>query len=117
MKAVLREIEPAVPGDFLSEGDMARESSLLVRLVIGPEGAQGADNFDLMVSTPGGVAQSLAGDAYRWGRHMLIVDRIDLDLVSRAVETALRRCEGNTWEEVAVKIGRFAAWEFEDYQA
>lgn len=117
MKPVLREIEPAVPGDFLNEKDMAHAPSLLVRLVIGPEGAEGADSFDLLVSTPDGVAQSIVGDAYRWGRHMLIVDRIDLDLVSRAVETALHRCEANTWEEVAAKIGRFAAWEFEDYQA
>jgi len=91
-------------------------SSLLVRLVIGPEDTEGADNFDLMVSTPDGMVLSVARDTYRWGRHTLIVDRIDLDLVARAVEAILRRCEANTWEEVAAKIGRFAAWEFEDYQ-
>ena len=116
MKPILREIESAIPGDFSNEKELAHAPSLLVRLVIGPEEAAEADNFDLMICTPDGVAQSLAGDAYRWGRHMLIVDRIDLDIVSRAVETILRRCEGKTWEEVAVKIGRFAAWEFEDYQ-
>ena len=51
-----------------------------------------------------------------WGRHHLIVRGYDFSLLQRARVRLIERCSGETWQEVAGKIGRVAYWEFEDYQ-
>ena len=49
------------------------------------------------------------------GRHLLIVEAINQRKVELFVEDRLRRISADTWDDVALKIGRLGYWEFEDY--
>jgi hypothetical protein len=49
------------------------------------------------------------------GRHFLFVERIVTAQVEDFVSDRLRRMDGDTWPELAEKIGRLGFWEFEDY--
>jgi hypothetical protein len=40
----------------------------------------------------------------------------DRAAITRQLQRMVQQCTGPDWQSIAIKIGRFAAWEFEDYQ-
>jgi len=44
------------------------------------------------------------------------MNSFDIQKVRQLVERYVRGCEANTWEELANKLSRLGAWEFEDYR-
>jgi hypothetical protein len=38
------------------------------------------------------------------------------DAYRRPPERRVANCEGDTWQQVALKVGRLGHWEFEDYR-
>ena len=90
----------------------------LLQAFFGPTNERGKDSFDMMVCTPVWFEQRLK----EWGgvltgRHYLFVERYDLEQIKKYLLKYLRHCTGETWSEVAEKLGRIGHWEFEDYQA
>lgn len=100
------EYRPEIPGCFRCQ----------LWLDIGSEDSKGADMFILTVCSPAWLQRELREKDAIWGRHLLIIPDFDAHLIQEKVESYLKECQGNTWQEVAEKVARFAAWEFEDYQ-
>lgn len=88
---------------------------LLVQLMIGPEGVEGEESFDVVVCTP----QWLEGVAENGRvvslRHHVLVHHYDLAAIVQFVEEFLSDIEGANWPEVAAIVARLGRWEFEDY--
>jgi Immunity protein 8 len=61
------------------------------------------------------LAQLVARDGVVPGRHFIFVESIDRDTVEAFIRDRLRRMSGNTWSDLAEKIGRLGYWEFEDH--
>ena len=89
--------------------------SLLLRIVVGPEGKPGEESFDVEVCTPRWIATNYPKDTLLMGRHLLIVQKLDMNKISEFIRSFVVGCSGETWQEVAAKIGKLARWEFEDY--
>jgi hypothetical protein len=88
-----------------------------MRLSVGLNGERGTDNFDLFVCTPQWLSEELETDPVaRWGRHFLIVKEYNLAAIADQLDRMVQRCSGDDWHDTALKIARFAAWEFEDYK-
>lgn len=88
-----------------------------IRLSVGPTDELGADYFDLFVCTPQWISEELAKHpVVQWGRHFLIVKEYNLAVIADQLERMVQRCSGDDWQEISLKIARFAAWEFEDYK-
>lgn len=87
---------------------------LNIRFRIGSSDSSGADDFHLSVCTPEWMAKNTWGPC--WGRHMLIVRDYDLETIRSLVENYLLEIDGDDWNQIATKISRVLAWEFEDYQ-
>jgi hypothetical protein len=51
-----------------------------------------------------------------WGRHLLIVFHYDHEKIKNKLIQYLDSCTGRDWMEVAQKVARIGAWEFEDYK-
>ena len=88
---------------------------ILVQLFIGPDGAEGFESFDVVVCTPDWIKQNVARDEILLGRHHAIVQEYDYGRLIQRIEKYLLHCTGDTWEEIAIKVGRLGQWEFEDY--
>ncbi|WP_070094380.1 MULTISPECIES: immunity 8 family protein [Pseudomonas putida group] len=88
---------------------------ITIRLRIGPEGADGGDDFEVFVCTPVWLERNVW--EAMWARHFLIVKEFNYQLLVDAIIKCISQCEGDSWSEVALKLARFYAWEFEDYQA
>lgn len=88
----------------------------LVEVYVGPSDGPGEESFCLTVCTPAALVEVLAEQPVLVGRHWLFA----AEFSPRAVEEFLRhrigQIEGATWSEVAQKVGKLGAWEFEDYQ-
>lgn len=83
---------------------------------IGTVGDPGADEFSFIVTTPKFLATEIHGSDYRLGRELIIVEAFRWEVIEKAIERLVHTFSGETWEELATKLGRYAYWEFEDYQ-
>jgi len=94
-----------------------RRFGFLVQLMAGPSDSEGEESFDFILCSPEWLAQELRPNDVLIGRHHLIVREYNYGAVLRFLEDYCKQCVGNTWEEVALQLGRLGKWEFEDYQA
>jgi hypothetical protein len=44
------------------------------------------------------------------------VSEYDIATIRACVERRVDQCRGDDWQAIALKISRFAEWEFEDYK-
>lgn len=83
-------------------------------LTIGPINEIGSNFFYIQVCTPEWLCK------HRWVpelmRHTLLVRKYDLDEITKTITDYIDQCEGSDWMEIAQKLSRVFAWEFEDYQ-
>lgn len=89
--------------------------SLWIELSIGTRCEEGADYFRLKICTPEWLCK------HHWlpelMRHTLLVRKYDLDEITKTITDYIDQCEGKDWVEIAQKLSRVFAWEYEDYQA
>jgi hypothetical protein len=84
--------------------------------MVGPRDGEGQESFDIEVCTPAWLAKVCEKDGFVIGRHVLIVNDFEQARIRKIVVRMIERCSGDTWKEVAEKVGRLGYWEFEDYQ-
>ncbi|RAU32966.1 MULTISPECIES: immunity 8 family protein [unclassified Pantoea] len=114
MKAILKSIsnDDVELDTFHPEDELNFSLRLLLR--IGCEDSSGADNFDLRIYTPEWLCK------HHWVpelmRHTLLVRKYDLEEITKTITDYIDQCEGKNWIEIAQKLSRVFAWEYEDYQ-
>ncbi|WP_026554255.1 Imm8 family immunity protein [Arthrobacter sp. 35W] len=108
---------------FSSDVDIAAYQSVdpncdgvWLQLGLGPVGAIGADNFQLLACTPAWLQQLVERDGPMTGRHTLIMDTLDLVEARRIIVRWITALDAPTWVEISDKFGRYAHSEFEDYR-
>lgn len=90
---------------------------VLVRAMVGPRGGVGEESFDINVCTPQWLEEQIDGEGFVFGTHRLFVKTYDTLQIKKLITKFIERYSGDSWREVAEKIGPFARWEFEDYKA
>jgi len=85
-------------------------------LTIGPAGGVGSDSFWLEVCSPSWLADQLTHTPFLFGRHLLIISEFDSAKVRSVLADKIAELSGQHWVDLALKISRFAHWEFEDYR-
>jgi hypothetical protein len=89
--------------------------SVVVRLLVGPLGGAGEESFDLTVCSPAWLSQQTELIPVFDGRHHLVVREFNWVAIRAYIEKRVEACVGDTWENVAWQLSRFAYWEFEDH--
>jgi hypothetical protein len=117
MQAKLKRIHSPDVWDLQKyQPDVANNFGFLLELSVGPKGEETEDNFDVLVCTPEWLKQRYKTFDIVAGRHHLIVFEYNYDRLVDFLERYCSGCSGETWQEVAEKMGRLAKWEFEDFQ-
>jgi hypothetical protein len=88
----------------------------LLQAMIGPEGTEGEESFDIMVVTPKWLQKRVAEVDIFLARHYLIVREYDMNLIRKFINNYIERSSAETWHESALRLSRLGHWEFEDYQ-
>jgi hypothetical protein len=86
-----------------------------VRAIVGPIGERGEESFDFVVCSPDWFALNMPAE-FVLGRHYLFAQRFDYAALEEFVRTYCESCAGESWRDVAEKVGRLGMWEFEDYR-
>lgn len=102
--------QPSDPFDF----EVMVEVFVATRPDGAPDGIDGVDLFTLFVVTPARLARRVAAEGPAFGRHRLIVDRWDWDVIAAALTERFESEEAPTHEELMQRLGRYGRWEFED---
>ena len=118
-------ISPQVKGIYTWEGDHLelhvpqdpQKFCILVRAMVGPRGSEGEESFDINVCTPQWLDEQVAREGFVFGIHRLFVRTYDPVYIKNLITKFIERYSGDSWREVAEKIGRIGQWEFEDYKS
>jgi hypothetical protein len=83
----------------------------------GPQNENGSDYFNLYVCTSKYFENELLkNNRIVNGRHFLFVEKYNYAEIISYINDLLPQCESVNWQECAVKLGRYAHWEYEDYK-
>lgn len=89
--------------------------SFLLQLMIGPQGKEGEESFDVEICTPMWLKTNYKSDDIVIGRHQIIIQKYDYDRLVQFINKYLTSCTGETWSDIVPKLSRLGRWEFEDY--
>jgi len=84
-------------------------------MMIGVEGKDGEESFDVFVCTPAYVANELKRNKFIFGRFYLFVDEYNFSGIKNFIDNYLSKLEVNSWQDMAKEMSKYAKWEFEDY--
>ncbi|MFQ1050094.1 Imm8 family immunity protein [Avibacterium avium] len=83
-------------------------------LCIGPDdNTESMNYFDLLVCTTEWLR--LYKNKPEILRHTMIVDKYDFNQIKDYIIACIDECDGDSWDEIALKLSRYFFWEFEDY--
>lgn len=88
----------------------------LLQIMAGPDGDDGEESFDVVVCTPSWLSEQLGANGILIGRHHLLVSRYNYRSLEQFIANYCDNCRGESWRDVAERLGRIGKWEFEDYQ-
>jgi hypothetical protein len=113
MRAKLLGLESSEFDPLVDFTPVSKIFSITVRLLIGIDGSDGEDLFDIQVCSPEWLQMQ---ELPLVGRHMLIVHEFNYHAIYHYLEKLTGNCQGDSWQEIAQRLARFAYWEFEDYR-
>ena len=87
----------------------------LLQAMIGPEGTEGEESFDIEVCTPKWLEEIYGPEDVVIGRHHLIVREYNYARLVGVIKKYLQQCSGEDWTQIGKKVSRLGKWEFEDY--
>lgn len=81
-----------------------------------PDGTAATDIFLFYVTTPKRLYKFIERNGYGFGRNLIILKKYDEELIKKSIENILVSIEGDSWENVAMKISKYGTWEFDRYE-
>ena len=117
MKMVIRDIRSPDVRDLATwEPDDPSDFMVLVEVSAGRIDGPGEELFGIEVATPAFLAGEISRRGPLFGRHFLFVERWEWPRIEATIREYVDGLTGETWSELAGKLGRIGRWEFEDYR-
>ncbi len=87
-----------------------------VTALVGADDLPGGDLFEFFVCTPSWIAAKVLGKSHLFAHGYLVVAKYEYVTIRTAIQNLVSHTTGDTWQDVAGKLGRYAVWEFHDYR-
>lgn len=87
---------------------------VLIQAMFGPKNIEGEESFDLIVCNRLWAEQQKANGESP-DPHQLVVEQFSIYEIEKYLLKAAADSSGQSWDEVAAKLGRFGKWEFDNY--
>ncbi len=87
-----------------------------IEISVGVKNEKGAEQFGLTVCTPKWLLENKKEDEIIFGKNYLIVFEYNYQKMYSKIKFYIDKLDGNSWEELALKVSRIGYWEFEDYK-
>jgi Immunity protein 8 len=117
MKAELKRLHSPDVHDLRSfYPQPADEFGFHLQIMVGPEGQQGEESFDVVVCTPDWLKRQFKTSDIVIGHGRILVFEYDYERLRSFIARQCAKCVADTWLEIASKLSRIGWWEFEGYQ-
>jgi hypothetical protein len=80
---------------------------------IGTEESDACDFFDFTIISPKALEQKLETTKFICGRAYFIVKKLDIKLLREEINTIVSNCQGDNWEEIALRLSPYFNWEYD----
>jgi len=119
MKAILKRLYSVDVDKSLDQftPEIEDDFCFWARIIVSDENGFGEESFDVKICTPKWLLSNCKPEEVLFGRHYIIVSEYSYERIFSTIELYIKSIEGKSWDEIATKIGRIGAWEFEDYQS
>jgi len=87
---------------------------VIVRVMIDPRESDGEESFDVRVCSPLWLHQQVQHEGFVLGIQSLVVAEFIPEHIRKVLTRCIERHGCDSWQDVALKIGRMGKWEFED---
>jgi immunity protein 8 of polymorphic toxin system len=117
MRAELKRLHSPDIEDLVSYRPARRDDfGFLLQVMAGPQGQEGEESSDVFVCTPEWFKHNRSRTDIIVGRHHLIVLEYNYQRLVAFLTHCCSESTGESWQEVAQRLGRLGKWEFEDYK-
>lgn len=116
MRAEIRSLYSPDISDLVHFHPVENEFAFLLTLMIGPVGGHGEESFDITVCSPPWLINKYGTNDILFPLYHLIMFEYDYNRLVGAIEKKINGLDGENWNELALKIGKIARWEFEDFR-
>jgi hypothetical protein len=89
---------------------------VFIQAMFGSSDDIGEESFDILVCSPRWIEEKIRKDGPVIGRHHIIVNEFNIDVIRGVILRFASECKGSTWHDIALKLSRLGKWEFEDYR-
>ena len=86
-----------------------------LEISVGAKNEKGAEQFGITVCTPKWLLGNKKDDEIIFAKNHLILFEYNYLRIYNKISLYIDKLDGNTWEELALKVSRIGHWEFEDY--
>lgn len=93
----------------------SRIFGFLLQMMIGIEGVEGEESFDVFVCSPAFIENELINTKWLFGRFYLFVNEYNFSSICNFINDYLSKLEVNSWEDFAEDMAKYAKWEFDGY--
>lgn len=118
---MLSEIKGVISPDILDFKNYWPENeecfSFLITVLVGPKNTEIQESFNVVVCTPQWLLKMYNENDTILGQNKLIVFKFDMERILARIKKLFNNCEGDTWNDIAIKLSRIGHWEFENYRA
>ena len=87
---------------------------LVVRAIIGPDPGEGEEFFDFPLCSIRWINDEIDRDGFCALQRRLAISHWDPSIVRKAIDQLISPLYGESWDQLAAKLMRFARWEFEE---
>ncbi|MCA8979447.1 MAG: hypothetical protein KDC14_05440 [Planctomycetes bacterium] len=117
MKAEIRSIHSPDAHDLQALLDRPENAhSILVQVLVGPKGHPGEESLDFLVVNCDWIAARIRADGCGvFAAGLIVVDVFDGAAICSQIEHLVSQLRAENWTDLALILGRYGTWEFEDY--
>ena len=104
----------AVNSTYENWGDEYDYFWISIEVAVGPDGEKGEEFYTFSVTSPKRLEGLLQRNAVEFGRGLIIMKDYNYEIVKSKIIARISSLEGKTWDELSMKIAKYARWEYDD---
>lgn len=104
----------AINSTYENWGEEYDDFWISIEVAVGPEGQKGEEFFTFSITSPKRLESLLQRNFVELGRGLIIMKDYKFEIVKEKIISLISSLHGNDWNELSMKVAKYARWEYDD---